>query len=68
MPFWTYTIATFVGLFPGNLLLVKAGNTIASISKMSDLYSPGTIAGMVVMVLAAILPVIYKRNRPTRES
>lgn len=61
VPFTTYTIATFAGLFPGNLLLVKAGSTIASIKQMKDLYSPATVLGMVVMMLAAIFPVFYKR-------
>lgn len=28
---------------------------------MKDLYSPATVLGMVVMMLAAIFPVFYKR-------
>jgi len=66
VPFRTYAAATFVGLFPGNLLLVNAGSTIASIRRVRDLYSPSVVAGMLVMVGASVLPVLYRRWKPAR--
>lgn len=57
MPLLKYAIVSQIGMLPGTILYVYAGETLSSIEKLSDIMSPKILS---VFILFAVLPLIIK--------
>lgn len=62
-----FAIATFIGLMPGILISVYFGDSLASVRKAKDIFSPKLILASVLLIIIVASPIVYryikKKNR-----
>ena len=56
----TFTLATLLGSFPITFIFVGAGNKLATISSIEEVATPETIAILLSLGLAILVPGLYK--------
>lgn len=61
---WTFTWATAVGALPGSLIYVYAGKELMYMNQLSDLMSPKVFAGLIILALLALAPILFKQRNP----
>lgn len=63
VPFWTFLWTTIVGSAPLALIYSFAGLKLSEVERMKDIFSPGLIAVMIVLILLALMPILIKRYK-----
>jgi len=63
VPFWTFLWTTIVGSIPMALIYSFAGLKLSEVERMKDIFSPGLIAVMIVLILLALMPILIKRYK-----
>jgi len=66
IPLRTYVLATAIGIIPGSFVFVNLGQTLGRIDSLQGLVSFDVLAGLGLLALFALLPVIVQKARATR--
>lgn len=67
VPFTTFLIATAIGHQGVNFFTVEAGETLATMNSMADLWSIQNIALLCVAGAVALIPVVWGRSRASQK-
>lgn len=67
LPLRTYALGTLVGIFPGSLVFVNAGASIAAIESVRQAASPRVLGSFVLLGLFALLPTIINAVKRWRK-
>ncbi|XP_063239204.1 transmembrane protein 41A-like [Bacillus rossius redtenbacheri] len=63
IPYGTFVFTAFLGLMPFNYLCVQAGEMLASLSSLNDLYSYSTLFKMAAMACVALAPTFVMKGK-----
>jgi uncharacterized membrane protein YdjX (TVP38/TMEM64 family) len=55
----TFFLGTMVGIIPGSIVFCNAGDSLATITSMSEIASPRVLGSFALMGLFALVPVLY---------
>ncbi|MEP6677993.1 MAG: VTT domain-containing protein, partial [Betaproteobacteria bacterium] len=66
IPLRTYVLATTIGVIPGSFVFVNLGQTLGRIDSLKGLVSFDVLAGLGLLALFALVPVVVQRLRSRR--
>jgi uncharacterized membrane protein YdjX (TVP38/TMEM64 family) len=64
----TFFLGTLLGIIPGAFVYCNAGASLVTISSIGDIASPRVLASLILLSLFALVPVLYRKFRKTRET
>ena len=59
----TYVVATATGIIPGTFVFVNLGQALAGIDSLQGLLSPELAAGLALLAVLALVPIIVRKIR-----
>jgi uncharacterized membrane protein YdjX (TVP38/TMEM64 family) len=68
MPTRTFFFGTLMGIIPGAFVYCNAGASLASIRNVGEIASPRVLASLGLLAIFAMVPVLYRKLRKTRDS
>ena len=66
IPLRTFVLATAIGIIPGTLVFTNLGQALAGIDSLEGLVSPELLAGLGLLALLALVPVVVQKVRSKR--
>jgi len=63
---FTFVWTTSLGIIPGSFIYIKAGEELAHVEKVQDLFSPEMIILMICGILLLILPLFFRYTKPKK--
>lgn len=61
VPLSLFIITTTIGIIPAECVFAFAGNQLATIDSMSDVFSYNVVGALLLLAVLALLPVIFKK-------
>jgi len=68
LPLRTFFIGTLVGIIPGGFVYCNAGASLATITSLRGIASPRVLGSFALLGFFALVPAIYSRMKPRKES
>ncbi len=65
---FTYTWTTILGIIPGSLVYILLGSSGATLDSAGNPFSPTLIAGLILLALVSLIPVIVKKRQSKKNS
>jgi uncharacterized membrane protein YdjX (TVP38/TMEM64 family) len=59
---FTYTWTTVLGIIPGSLVYILLGSSGATLDTAGNPFSPALIAGLILLALVSLIPVLVKKK------
>jgi uncharacterized membrane protein YdjX (TVP38/TMEM64 family) len=68
LPLRTFFFGTLIGIIPGSFVYVNAGASLATIHAVGGIASPRVLGSFALLGLFALVPVLYRKVRGSRDA